>query len=189
MAHVARDRGLDVEIAKFEDWDPAGRSFDVVISGQAWHWVDPLVGASKAAQVLAPVGRIALFWNAMSFPHELAKGFAAANRRVLPDFPFFQGGMPGGARSYTPLTEKAAAGIRQSHELTEPEQWELGWERAYTTEQWLDTVPTFGGHSPMPTEELTELLGAIGQVIDKAGGTFTMGHTALVVTAARVDAD
>jgi SAM-dependent methyltransferase len=51
MARVARDSGLEVEIAKFEDWDPAGRVFDVVIAGQAWHWVDPVAGASKAAHL------------------------------------------------------------------------------------------------------------------------------------------
>jgi SAM-dependent methyltransferase len=189
MAHIARDSGLDIDIARFEDWEPARRTFDVVIAGQAWHWVDPELGASKAADVLAPVGRIALFWNAMSFPHEFAEGFAATYRRVAPEFPFFQGGMPRGVESYTPLTEKAAAGIRQTLHFTEPERWEFGWGRAYTTAQWLDTVPTFGGHSRIPPEKLTELLGGIGHVIDEAGGTFTMGYTALVVTATRADAN
>lgn len=41
MARIARERGFQVETGKFEDWDPAGRLFDAVISGQAWHWVDP----------------------------------------------------------------------------------------------------------------------------------------------------
>jgi hypothetical protein len=36
-------------VAKFEDWDPAGRTFDSVIAAQAWHWVDPVAGAAKAA--------------------------------------------------------------------------------------------------------------------------------------------
>src|SRR5581483_7507962 len=41
MAQFARARGFDVEVARFEQWDPAGRSFDLVIAGQTWHWVDP----------------------------------------------------------------------------------------------------------------------------------------------------
>jgi len=94
MARVAHHSGLDVEIATFEDWDPAGRLFDLVITGQAWHWVNPVAGASNATHVLDPAGRIALFWNAMAFPAALAPGFAAVYRRVLPDFPFFQSGMP-----------------------------------------------------------------------------------------------
>src|SRR5919108_1087957 len=62
MAGWARERGLDVEVSTFEDWDPAGRAFDAVVAGMTWHWVDPVAGAAKAAQALRPGGRLALFW-------------------------------------------------------------------------------------------------------------------------------
>lgn len=123
----------------------------------------------------------------MAFPAALAPGFAAVYRRVLPEFTFFQSGMPSGTESYTSLTAKAVAGIRQTQRFTDPEQWRFDWERAYTTKQWLETVPTFGGHSRMPPEKLGELLEELGHLIDDAGGTFTMGYTALVVTATRTD--
>lgn len=55
MADLARARGLEVEVATFEAWDPVGRFFDAVIAGQSWHWVDPVVGAAKAAQLLRQV--------------------------------------------------------------------------------------------------------------------------------------
>ena len=35
MAGLARQSGLEVEVATFEAWDPAGRVFDAVIAGQA----------------------------------------------------------------------------------------------------------------------------------------------------------
>ena len=57
MAEVARRRGLAVEVAAFEAWEPAGRRFDAVVAGQAWHWIDPDAGAAKAAEVLRPGGR------------------------------------------------------------------------------------------------------------------------------------
>src|SRR4029077_6484020 len=63
MADLARQSGVEVEVAAFEDWNPAGRAFDAVIAGQAWHWVDPVAGAVKAAQALHPGGRLAVFWN------------------------------------------------------------------------------------------------------------------------------
>ena len=56
MAAQARQRGIEVEVAKFEAWDPAGREFDAVIAGQAWHWVDPVTGAARAGQALRPAG-------------------------------------------------------------------------------------------------------------------------------------
>lgn len=57
MAAFAQRTGIEVEVATFEAWQAAGRNFDAVIAGQAWHWVDPVAGAAKAAQVLRPGGR------------------------------------------------------------------------------------------------------------------------------------
>jgi len=37
MAALVRQRGLEVEVAKFETWNPAGRQFDAIIAGTAWH--------------------------------------------------------------------------------------------------------------------------------------------------------
>ena len=56
MAPFARRAGPHVEVAAFGDWDPTGRQFDAVVSGTAWHWVDPVAGAAKAAGVLRPAG-------------------------------------------------------------------------------------------------------------------------------------
>src|SRR5207248_523841 len=56
MAAVARRHGLAVEVSRFEDWDPAGRRFDLVVSAQAWHWVDPARGAAQAERALRSGG-------------------------------------------------------------------------------------------------------------------------------------
>ena len=64
MAEVARGHGIAVEIAAFEGWDPAGRTFDRVTSAQAWHWLDLPVATAKAASVLRPGGKLCLIWNA-----------------------------------------------------------------------------------------------------------------------------
>jgi SAM-dependent methyltransferase len=56
MADFARCSGVEVEEATFEAWDPAGRNFDAVVAGQAWHWVDPVAGAAKAADGIRQAG-------------------------------------------------------------------------------------------------------------------------------------
>ena len=63
MAAVARAHGLTVDIGTFEQWNAAGRQFDLIVSGQAWHWIDPDAGAAKAAVLLRPGGLLAPFWN------------------------------------------------------------------------------------------------------------------------------
>jgi SAM-dependent methyltransferase len=85
MAELARQGGTETDVSKFEDWDPAARTFDVVISAQAWHWVDPVAGAAKAAAVLRPGGRLAVFWNVFGPPEDLREAFGEVFRRVLPD--------------------------------------------------------------------------------------------------------
>jgi SAM-dependent methyltransferase len=182
MAELARRRGFEVEVAKFEEWGSAGRTFDAVISGQAWHWVGPVVGAAKAADLLRPGGRLAVFWNVFQPPPGLAEAFAAVYRQVLPGSPFFRVAVPG-MDAYSGLFDKAVDGVRQAGPFGEPERWEFEWERSYTKDEWLEQVPTFGGHSNLPPGKLDELLAGIGAAIDAVGGGFTMGYTAAVATA------
>ena len=63
MAEVARRHHVAVEVASFESWDPAERTYDLLTAGHSWHWVDPVIGLAKAASLLVPGGTIALFWN------------------------------------------------------------------------------------------------------------------------------
>jgi len=186
MAEVARRCGLEVEVAAFEAWDPAGRAFDAVISGQTWHWVDPVAGPAKAAEALRPGGRLAVFWNAGQPPPDLAEAFVAVYRRVMPDLPFNPWAMPA-SDAYSVLCTRAADGIREVGAFGEPEQWQFDWERSYARHEWLDQLPTLGGHTQLPPAQLDELLAGIGAAIDTLGGSFTMRYTAMVVTAARVE--
>ena len=184
MAGQARERGLEVEVATFETWEPNGRAFDAVVAGQAWHWVDPVAGAAKAASALRPGGRFAVFWNVFEPPAGLGKAFGDAYRRVLPDVPSGLWDRPL-LGIYETMGAKAADGMRQAGAFGEPEQWRFGWERPYTRDEWLEQVPTFGGFSRIPPDQQERILAGIGAAIDAGGGGFTMSFTTLAVTAAR----
>ena len=127
MADLARRSGVEVEVATFEAWDPAGREFDAIVAGQAWHWIDAVSGAAKAAEVLRPGGRLAAFWNAGQPPPELAGAFAAVYRRVMPHSPFDLGAMPA-LDGYSVLFTRAADGIREVGGFGDLEQWRFEWE-------------------------------------------------------------
>lgn len=66
MARVATENGIRVEQATFEDWLPAGRSFDLVVFAQSFHWVQPQHGLEKVASILRPGGRLALLSNRLT---------------------------------------------------------------------------------------------------------------------------
>lgn len=185
MAELARQRGLEVEVAAFERWDPAGRMFDAVVAGQTWHWVDPVAGAAAAARVLRPGGHLALFWNVAQPPPDLAEAFAAVYRRVVPELPF--PAPAGSAREgHSTFLTTTSDGLREAGGFGDPEQWHVDWEHSYTRDEWLDCVPTSGGHSRFPAATLDELLAGIGAAIDASGGGFTMRYTTAVLTATRL---
>ncbi|GHE37030.1 methyltransferase type 11 [Streptomyces longispororuber] len=185
MAAWARRRGLAVEVARFEDWDPAGRSFDAVVSGQTWHWVDPDAGAVRAARALRPGGRLAVFWNAGRPPAPLVESFAEVYRRLLPDSLAARQWAAPEVDAYGALSARAADGMRAAGAFREPELWRFDWERHYTRDEWLDQLPTTGGHTLLPAARLQEVLAGVGAAVDAAGGGFTMRYTTVAVTAAR----
>jgi SAM-dependent methyltransferase len=187
MAEFARRGGLDVEVAAFEAWDPAGRVFDAVVSGQTWHWIDPVAGAAKAAEVLRPGGRLALFWNVFQPSPDVAEAFSAVHRRVMPG-PLADLWARPALDGYSVLFTKAADGIRRVGAFSDPQQWRFDWERSYTREEWLDQLPTHGGYARLPPAQLEELLAGIGGAVDAIGASFTMHYTTVVVAVARAGA-
>jgi SAM-dependent methyltransferase len=179
MAEVARRYGVPAEVAAFENWDPAGRTFDTVVAAQAWHWIDPAAGAAQAARVLRPGGRLAVFWNVFQPPPALAEAFGEVYERILPGAPNLYGRSTPMLTGYEPMFTAAADGIRASGAFTEPQQWRDEWQHPYTRTEWLDQVPTHGGFALLPPQQREDLLTGIAAAI---GDGFTMAYTTVTVT-------
>ena len=183
MAAVARSHGLTVEESAFEGFDPAGRTFDLVTSAQAWHWVDAAAGSEKAASVLTGGGRIGLIWNEGVHDPEVASALDAVYERHtgrLDDYSILLGYGAAGRIG------TAVAALRSSGHFAEPAVTAFPWERVYTRDEWLDQLPTHSDHRTLPPEQLAALLGAVGAAIDDAGGSIAAHYTAWLVSAVRL---
>lgn len=183
MAEIARRKGLYVEVSAFEDWADRGRRFDLVASAQAWHWVDPAAGASKAADALWAGGRIGVFWNFGDPPPDLRRLLAPIYDRLAP-----------GLENYSVLldsemgkqrVEKTAAAIAASGRFGPAEARRFPWTRTYGRGDWADHLTTHSDHQALEPARLAALLDAVGQAIDKLGGRFEMDYDAILVTATR----
>lgn len=182
MAESAVATGVPVEVATIESWEPAGRRFDAAVAGMTWHWVDPVKGAAKVREALVDDGLLALFWNVAQAPRELDEGFAEVFGRIVPEFPAYRAGDRAG-RAYDAFLDKAADGMRTAGGFGEPEIWRFDWDLDYSRDAWLDHVPTSGGFSRIDPQRQQALLDGIGQVIDRAGGRFTMHWTTATIAA------
>jgi SAM-dependent methyltransferase len=176
MAEVARRQGLEVEVAKIEEWDPAGRVFDAVVAGQTWHWVEPGAGAAAVARALRPGGLVALFWNGVEPPPEVAEATAEALRGHVPLPPRFSFG----GEAYRPLADRAADGLRATNAFTDPEPWTLPWEREYTRADWLEQLSTSGFVNRLPPATLSAVLAGI-----RTPDAFVVRYSTVVAAAHR----
>jgi SAM-dependent methyltransferase len=187
MADLARQTGVEVEVSTIEAWDPAGRVFDAAVAGQAWHWVDPVRGAVKAARALRPGGRLALFWNAFQPPPDLTQAFAEVFRRAMPAAPVLPAAQSA-ADAYLSMCARAADGIAEAGGFGDPQQWRFDWEWTYARDAWLDQLPTVGLLTSAPPETVAEVVAGVGAAIDAAGGHFTAQYATVALTVVRAGA-
>jgi SAM-dependent methyltransferase len=161
--NLARHPAARVIVAVFEDWPLPTEPFDAVVSATAFHWLDPAVRVSKAANALRPGGTLATIAT-----HHVAGG----------DEDFFLEAQDCYAR-WDPST--GAGGLRLPKATDIPfDREELdrsgrfgpatfrryAWEQAYSTAAYLELLLTYSGHRALPPEALRGLLDCIARLID-----------------------
>lgn len=182
MAAVARRRGITVELSAFEEWDDGGRRFDLLVSGQAWHWVEPVAGARKAAKVLVPGGRFGLFWNRDSPAPELRGPLDEVYQRHVPGLRSFSRPR---LRSDVEQRRTWVEGLREHGGFVDVDLriYESDW--VYDTEQCIAVLSTHSDHLTMDPDLRARLLDDVRRVIDEAGGRVPIHDETLLVTGTR----
>ncbi len=188
MAEIAGSHGIDVEVGAFEDWEPAGRTFDRVTSAQAWHWLDLPVATVKAASVLRPGGRLCLIWNAGSHPDDLADALAEVYALALPSrvhavFRGYAANRSTDRRSGLTSEVAAIAGVPDFDAPTET--W-FPWTRTYQRDEWLEQLLSRSDHTALDPAVQERLFEGIGAAIDDFGGSFVMNFETVLITATRL---
>ncbi len=167
MADVARSHGLTVEVSSFEGWDAHGRTFDLLISGQAWHWVDPSRGVPLAAELVRPGGTVALFWNDDELDPATRRALDDAYREFAPELmhePADAGGAGGADLS------PHAAPFEASDAFDSVEIRDYHWQRTFSADEWVGMCLTHSDHLLLPAARRTALADALHATITRLGG-------------------
>jgi SAM-dependent methyltransferase len=188
MAAIARNHGIDVEVGAFEDWNPAGRTFDRVTSAQAWHWLDLSVATAKAAFVLRPGGNLCLIWNAGYHSDDLADALAAVYRRVLPSggHTVYRGYGAHRASDAKSGLDRELAALAANPEFGDAAEKWYPWTQTYQRDEWLEQLLSRSDHTALGPSVQSRLFEAIGSAIDDFGGSFVMNFETVLITATRV---
>jgi SAM-dependent methyltransferase len=184
MADIARGHGIDVEVGPFEDWEPSGRTFDRVVSAQAWHWLDRAVATAKAASVLPPGGRLCLIWSAGSHPDDLADALAEVYASVLPSrvHTVFRGYA---ANRSTDRRSGLTSEVATVPDFDLPTEKWFPWTQTFQRDHWLEQLLSRSDHTALDPAVQERLFEGIGAAIDDFGGSFTMSFETVLFTATR----
>lgn len=143
MAAVARSHGIDVAVSRFEEWQPAER-FDLIASGQAWHWIDPEEGYVHAAELLRPGGRLVLFWNSYRYDASTQDVIDGVLSRRAPGL--LADSVPFGSTALDHVRLDAEMVRKSEQWFATPERRVFAHHRHQSVQEWLAEVRT---HSPV----------------------------------------
>ncbi len=177
----------EFELTKLEDWEPRERHFDLVVSGQAFHWVPVEVSYRKSAALLRPGGTLALFWNNMP-----------PQRYVHPIF-----------REFEPVYELYVTKHLARHDPITPERYEsevqnrrtefdaygffepcklmrFSWERSLTTDEYFAVLNTYPNHITMETDTKRAVFAELREIISRHGGMVPQPYETVLYMAKRL---
>ena len=178
MAKIAKEKGILIEIGTFGNWDPAERSFDLIVFGQSFHWVNPDIALPKAHALLSNGGHLALMWNRLFPTHPTRSDFAEIYRDYMdPGFPLVDGA-PNGIVGTDGNIGRLIASIRAAGFTVEERTYP---RRAhYSPEQWLELVFTYSNHLILAAEKACELRARPAERIGPKG-VWVSGDTLLIL--------
>jgi SAM-dependent methyltransferase len=153
---------VNIVTTAFEEWQ-SSEKFDLLLSAQAFHWIDTEVGIRKAAEVLDESGSIALVWNFdVSQDTDLYKAVIPLYEKYVPDDPS------------RPTPEKGFESFKKA--LSESIDFQGLVERSvtreimYSKENFLKLRNTFSNHLALSPETRAEFNQELSKLIDSHGG-------------------
>ena len=191
MARVAARRCADldnvtIELTTFEEWESAGREFDLVVSAQAWHWVNPDIGYPKAHAVLRPAGVLALLWHRSVWSEgPLRDAMIALYESLAPGFMEATPTFPG--LRMTEADARRPAEIESTGLFSGVEVHSHHWQQTYTTAGYLELLGTQSDHVLLDLATREALFESVGRLLDDIGGEVTVPYVTHLFLARRVE--
>lgn len=176
MVEIAKARFRDQPnvtfvVTEFEEFDPAGHTFDLIIAGTSFRWIRPEAQYVKTSAFLKPGGALAVFANQHVGRD---RGFFAEVQEIY--------------RLYAPSLATPAA-VRDARDgpipgsdlYDAPMVRRVPWSQEYTAEQYVRLLGTYSDHIALPEDQRRRLLREIARLIEtRYGGKVVKHHEAVL---------
>jgi SAM-dependent methyltransferase len=172
MAAVAQAKGIPVEIATFEQWEPAGRRFDRVVFAASFHWVDPAAALPKVRGILDDGGQLALIWNRLRPTRPTRAEFESIYRDYMNVERRSTDGNPDEIVDLLTAADFTVTQRRYPHDLH------------YSAQQWVDIAFTFSHQLILPADKASELRARLIERIGSMGVAVGGDAVAILATPA-----
>ena len=151
----------------FEAWEPDDSAFDLVLSAQAFHWIDPVVGYPKIRRLLKDQGHLAVVYNLFSGGTDPI--YRDLDRIYQRAFPSREGSDD--AASLQEHVARTIRAITDSGLFHEPIVWDRAWIETYTANRYMKLLESFSDHRSLDEAVQRMLYQEVRDAIDKHGGT------------------
>jgi len=154
---------IRIEVCTFEEWPAVESSIDLILAAQSFHWVDPLLGPKKAANLLKADGAVAIFGNQPEPKDSGVFGvIKEAYRNHAPEVP------PDW------VIEDVDLGALFDRAVTR----EYPWRATYTSDEYVSLMETRSPIRLLVSERRAALLASIRNAVDEHGGSVTIDYVA-----------
>jgi len=140
-------------VGSFEDLSFPPQSFDLIISGMAWHWINPGNREEKAFQLLSTKGTIALFW---SYQQKQKSLFVQAVGKILDRYGGVDRG-PAGSK-VRQIADSLYEQFNSNKMIKDVRRKEYDEDLKFTTESYLDLVLSYGWVQALSEYQRSDLI-------------------------------
>ena len=172
-AKLHESNHFTVETVEFQNWLGLAEPADLVISGQAWHWADPLTRFHSAHATLKNQGWLCVFWNQPEGHSDQIHRDIDKIYDLLPSDikQAFDGARLPGSKSAITAASPADE-FDESKCFGSVEQFNFSWDLEVTSQSHVENLLTQSTHRLLPSEHRSRLLDGITDVINSHGGSY-----------------
>lgn len=170
MAEILKRKdlpGVRAVVSTFEDWHGVPATFDLIYAAQAWHWVDHSTAYSRALQLLAPGGALALMWNVPRDRYEMLREVYTAH---APELLAEQDARIKRRDSSKWAEELKDAGFAAVDTFTH------AWATSMKTAEVRSLYSTYSDHMLLPDAQRERLLDGLADAVDRRGGAIDIEY-------------